>query len=142
MKTRYALLFGFLTIACLANTASLLAGDSKTNRKPFEGLPDNENENINKLLTYKGISADISLPPGAERLPFQVWFHKRIDPTNVIVTLNGEDVSELFVAEQGGSNLVELPLQEGPKKKVQDIQRKFRTSTIYISGTCCRSLST
>lgn len=73
-------------------------------------------EDINQLLTYKGISDEISLPPGARSYFFQVWFNKKIDPTNVIVTLNGQDISDLFVAEQDESNFVDLPLMEGPNK--------------------------
>ncbi|MDH5767216.1 MAG: hypothetical protein OEZ38_14470 [Gammaproteobacteria bacterium] len=84
-------------------------------KKVFDGLPSSEYGYINKLLTYSlPTQAEVFLPQdAANAFPLFVYFHKKIDPTNIIVELNGKDISDLFVFEPGESFIVDLPLEFG-----------------------------
>lgn len=114
MKTKSIFGIALITASFFAHISSALAAGQKR----FDGYPDAETGYINKLLTYEYITAsDITLTPGASNLyPIHINFHKKIDPTNVIIELNGRDISDKFTFEQGEANFVELTLVVGENR--------------------------
>lgn len=102
-----------VTTAILMLMTDTLAAPPKSKR--LEGYPDSEIGYINKLLTYKHLeSSEITLPMGASHpYMFQIYYHKKVDPTNIIIELNGKDISDMFTFEQGESEIIEIPIELG-----------------------------
>ena len=85
----------------------------------FQGQSENEDPEVNRMMTYPGVDAAILEFPDARRnTEFTIAYSEDIDPRFLVVELDGKDISHLFDPKPTSLETVALPIIEGESKRM------------------------
>lgn len=77
----------------------------------FDGQSDDEDEHTNRLLTYLSTdSEELYFPTPRLKNRFRIMYSTDIDPANLVVELDGEDITHLFSPQPNSFETVDLPI--------------------------------
>ncbi|MBD3647778.1 MAG: hypothetical protein HUJ31_10075 [Pseudomonadales bacterium] len=88
-------------------------------RADFQGQADNEDPDINGMMTYPDVDSAVLVFHDTRRnTEFMIGYSEDIDPRFLVVELDGKDISHLFDPKPTSLETVQLPIVEGVSKKL------------------------